>query len=84
MIPEKIFVGYDSRCASTLFAASTMDEAIKMAINYMNTEDFTVKLFSYDEDYTVIEYSDSFRIGGEIIEQKGTITLMSTKFYKSE
>jgi hypothetical protein len=84
MVPEKIFVGYDSRCASAIFAAATMNEAIKLAIRYMNTEDFTVESFSYDEDNTVIEYSDSFRIGNEIIKEGGTITLTPAKFYKSE
>lgn len=80
----KIFVGYDSRSASTIFATTTMDVGIKLAIRYMSTENLTIEQFAYDEDYTIMEYSCSFRIGAEIIEQKGVITIMTTNFHKSE
>ncbi len=80
----KIFVGYDSRSAETIFATTTMNGGIKMAIRYMSVEDLTVEFFSHDDEYTVIEYSTSFRIGAEIIEQKGVITIMATNFHESE
>lgn len=82
--PEKIFVVYDNREASTVCATTTMNDAIAKAIRYMHCTDYVVNEFCYDEAFTVINYVSIFRIGAEIHEEKGTVTIMETKFYRSE
>jgi len=84
VIPEKIFVVYDSGEATTVCAATTMDEAIKLTIRYMFMQDYTVDEFSYGESHTDINYAKIYRIGPEIHEDEGTISVMETRFYKSE
>ncbi len=82
--PEKIFVVYDNREANTVCATTTMNDAIVKAIRYMYSVDYIVNEFSYDKDFTVIDYASIIRIGAEIHEEKGTITIMETRFYKPE
>jgi len=84
IIPEKIFVVYDSGESTTVCAASTMDEAIKLAIRYMYMQDYTVDQFSYGEAFTFIDYVKIYRIGPDIKEDEGRISIMETRFYKSE
>lgn len=84
IVPEKIFVVYDSGEATTVCSASTMDEAIKLTIRYMYMQDYTVDQFTYDETFTLIDYVKIYRIGPDIKEDEGRISIIETKFYKSE
>ena len=84
IIPEKIFVVYDAGEVFMVCAATTMDEAIKLAIRYMYAQDYTIDEFSYGESYTLINYVKIYRIGPTIKEDEGSISIMETKFYKSE
>lgn len=82
--PEKIFVVYDNREVNTVCATTTMNDAITKTIRYMYGVDYIVKEFTYDEAYTVIDYVNVIRIGPEIHEEEGTITIMETRFYRPE
>lgn len=84
IVPEKIFVVYDSGEATTVCSTSTMDEAIKLTIRYMYMQDYTVDQFTYDETFTLIDYVKIYRIGPDIKEDEGRISIIETKFYKSE
>lgn len=82
--PEKIFVAYDSKECSPVCATTSMDETIRRVINYLYARDCACSGFSYFEDYTVIEYVETFRIGPQINEQRGSIVISDVKFFKSD
>lgn len=82
--PEKIFVAYDNKDCSTICATATMDETIRRVINYLYARDCVCSGFSYFEDYTVIEYAEMIRIGAQISEQRGSVIISATKFFKSD
>lgn len=84
MNTTKIFVIYDANECETIGAAETMDEAITLAIRYMNVKDYLCKLFTYDEEYTAIDYENTYRVGPDIHTVKSTITIMETTFFKSD
>lgn len=76
----KVYVIYDAMEIRMVQVTDTMETAMKLAINYITSNGYKVESFNYDEDYTVIEVSDVIRIGGEIIEQEGAITITSTNY----
>lgn len=84
MNTTKIFVIYDAGECDTVGAAETMNEAITLAIRYMNIQDYLCKLFSYDESYTVIDYENTYRVGPDIHTVKNVITIMETTLFKSD
>jgi len=83
-IPEKIFVAHDSESCDTICATATMDECVRRIMNFMYAHDYICANFNYDEEYTIIEYVETYRVGAAINERHGTITITETKFFKSD
>ena len=84
MNTTKIFVIYDVGECETVGAAESMNEAITLAIRYMNVQDYLCKLFLYDESYTTIDYENTYRVGPDIHTTKSVITIMETTLFKSD
>ena len=84
MNTTKIFVVYDAGECETIGAVKSMNEAITLAINYMNVQDYLCKLFVYDESYTTIDYENMYRVGPDIHTVKSVITIMETTFFQSD
>lgn len=68
----------------TICAADSMNEAIKQAIRYLVSGELLVERFSYKETVTDIEYSNTFRIGAEIMTETGIISIEPLTLHKSE
>lgn len=84
MNEKKIFVVYDSVNCDTVAAANSMDLAVRLAIRFMFAHDYHCENFSYDEDMTVIEYANIYRIGGELRREEGVLSITCTTLYEAD
>lgn len=77
----KAYIIYDSLEVSTVKGTTSMDSAIKCAINYITSQDYVVEDFSYDESYTVISIKHDFHDHSEKYTVPGVITIMETEIW---
>lgn len=77
----KVYVIYDSLEVSTVKATKTMDEAIHLAINYIISQGYSVSSFSYKKEYTIIDIKHDYRVGPNMYNLEGVISIMETEIW---
>jgi len=75
---------YTIRDNDVICAASTYDDAIMYAMRYLFSRELQVDKFTSLPDAALINYTDSYRLGAEIIHNKGIIEIDSTVLYVEE
>lgn len=72
---KSLYVIYDVGEVNTVCATTSMNKAVIRAFEYAREKKYTVTDFSPLKGYVILEYTQSFRVGGK----KSTIVITDTE-----